>query len=179
MYATKQAMIAKDRSPNLQVTFFYMDIRPMGKDYERYYERAKNEYQIDYKRCAIHRLRSFRQRRISSLPYVKENGTFVEQELMPLSSLWILLPPVRQGSGPKDRAPSQQAGILPDDDFLLPQTSIQGSSSEELFAAPKDIPESVSKDQAQRPWQPHFSTSSSGTRRQRSSRRGILGRRDP
>jgi len=53
MYATKQAMIAKDRSPNLRVTFFYMDIRPMGKDYERYYERAKNEYHIDYKRCAI------------------------------------------------------------------------------------------------------------------------------
>ena len=53
MYATKQAMIAKDRAPGLGVTFYYMDIRPMGKDYERYYERAKGEYGITYKRCAI------------------------------------------------------------------------------------------------------------------------------
>jgi len=41
MYATKQAMIAKDRTSGLGVTFFYMDIRPMGKDYERYYERER------------------------------------------------------------------------------------------------------------------------------------------
>ena len=33
--------------PALGVTFYYMDIRPMGKDYERYYERAKAEYGID------------------------------------------------------------------------------------------------------------------------------------
>ncbi|MBM4308568.1 MAG: CoB--CoM heterodisulfide reductase iron-sulfur subunit A family protein, partial [Deltaproteobacteria bacterium] len=53
MYATKQAMIAKDRAPGLNVTFFYMDIRPMGKDYERYYERAKTGYGIEYIRSAI------------------------------------------------------------------------------------------------------------------------------
>src|SRR4030067_1113038 len=53
MYATKQAMIAKDRASGLNVTFFYIDIAPMGEDYERYYERAKSEYGIEYIRGAV------------------------------------------------------------------------------------------------------------------------------
>src|SRR4030067_1956265 len=80
MYATKQAMIAKDRSTGLQVTVFYMDIRPMGKDYERYYERAKNEYGIEYKRCAISTVKELQQTKSLLITYVKEDGTFEEQE---------------------------------------------------------------------------------------------------
>jgi heterodisulfide reductase subunit A len=76
MYATKQAMIAKDRSPGLGVTFFYMDIRPMGKNYERYYERAKTNYGIDYKRCAISSVKELSSSKNLLITYVREDGTF-------------------------------------------------------------------------------------------------------
>jgi heterodisulfide reductase subunit A len=42
MYAIKEALIAKEHAGGaLDVTVFYMDIRTFGKDFERYYEKAK------------------------------------------------------------------------------------------------------------------------------------------
>jgi heterodisulfide reductase subunit A len=42
MYAIKEAIIAKEHAGgDLDVTIFYMDIRTFGKDFERYYEKAK------------------------------------------------------------------------------------------------------------------------------------------
>src|SRR4030067_3135834 len=80
MYATKQAMIAKERTPGLNVTFFYMDIRPMGKYYERYYERAKTEYGIEYIRSAISSIKELQQTKNLLITHVKEDGTFEKKE---------------------------------------------------------------------------------------------------
>jgi heterodisulfide reductase subunit A-like polyferredoxin/coenzyme F420-reducing hydrogenase delta subunit len=44
MYAIKDAMIAKEHEPDIEnITICYLDIRAYGKDFEEYYERAKNE----------------------------------------------------------------------------------------------------------------------------------------
>ncbi|MCP4231312.1 MAG: CoB--CoM heterodisulfide reductase iron-sulfur subunit A family protein, partial [bacterium] len=43
MYATKEAVIAKEHNPELNITVFFRDIRAFGKGYEEYYERAKKE----------------------------------------------------------------------------------------------------------------------------------------
>jgi heterodisulfide reductase subunit A len=43
-YAIKEAMLAKEHSSHdLDTTIFYIDIRTYGKDFERYYNRAKEE----------------------------------------------------------------------------------------------------------------------------------------
>jgi heterodisulfide reductase subunit A len=43
-YAIKEAMLAKDHaSNNLDTAIFYIDVRTYGKDFERYYNRAKDE----------------------------------------------------------------------------------------------------------------------------------------
>src|SRR4030067_1997052 len=80
MYATKQAMIAKEHAPGLSITFFYMDIRPMGKDYERYYEKAKAECGIEYKRSAISSIKEIQQSKNLLITHVKEDGSFEERE---------------------------------------------------------------------------------------------------
>ncbi len=46
MYAIKEALVAKEHlllegEKDFQVTIFYIDLRSYGKDFERYYERAK------------------------------------------------------------------------------------------------------------------------------------------
>ena len=103
MYATKQAMIAKDRSPDLAVTFFYMDIRPMGKDYERYYERAKTEYGIEYKRCAISSVKELHPSKNLLITYVKEDGAFEEKEFdAVVLSLGFTPPQTHHGSGQRE-----------------------------------------------------------------------------
>ncbi|MGL4209438.1 MAG: FAD-dependent oxidoreductase, partial [Candidatus Adiutrix sp.] len=54
MYAIKEAIIAKEHAPyDLKVSIFYMDIRSFGKDFERYYEKAKS-LGIRFVRSRIH-----------------------------------------------------------------------------------------------------------------------------
>jgi heterodisulfide reductase subunit A len=41
MHSLKEAMMAKELNPDLDVTIFYMDMRTFGKGYQRYYDEAK------------------------------------------------------------------------------------------------------------------------------------------
>ncbi|WP_054032375.1 FAD-dependent oxidoreductase [Desulfatitalea tepidiphila] len=55
MYALKEAIVTKERFQNdIETTIFYMDMRTFGKDYEGYYERAKDQYGIRLVRCRPH-----------------------------------------------------------------------------------------------------------------------------
>lgn len=54
MFATKEAIVAKEHAGNgLQCDIYYMDVRAYGKGFDRYYERAKKEYQVNYYRCRL------------------------------------------------------------------------------------------------------------------------------
>jgi heterodisulfide reductase subunit A len=144
MYATKQAMIAKDRSPSLGVTFFYMDIRPMGKDYERYYERAKNEYGIEYIRSAISSIKELQQTKNLLITYVKEDGTFEEREFDAVILSVGFTPP----QSIKDLAQRMglrlnQQGFCQTEEFNPAQTSVKGIFVGGAFRGPRDIPETV------------------------------------
>jgi heterodisulfide reductase subunit A len=48
MYAIKEAMIAKDYLPGVDTAIFYMDMRVCGKNYEQYYNRARQEYGVRF-----------------------------------------------------------------------------------------------------------------------------------
>jgi len=144
MYATKQAMIAKDRSPGLGVTFFYMDIRPMGKDYERYYERAKNEYGIEYIRSAISSIKELQQTKNLLITYVKEDGTFEEREFDAVVLSVGFTPPqtIKDLAGRMGLQLNQQ-GFCQTDEFNPAQTSVKGIFVGGAFRGPRDIPETV------------------------------------
>ena len=48
MASTKQAMIASEHLHGMEGTIFNMDIRAHGKDFDKYYERARNMENIHY-----------------------------------------------------------------------------------------------------------------------------------
>jgi heterodisulfide reductase subunit A len=51
MYAIKEAIVAKEHaSEPLETTIFFMDIRTHGKDFEKYYNRARDEYGVRFVR---------------------------------------------------------------------------------------------------------------------------------
>src|SRR4030066_1209982 len=144
MYAMKQAMIAKDRSPDLGITFFYMDIRPVGKDYERYYERAKSDYGIEFKRCAISSVKELQQTKNLMITYVTEDGKFEEKEFDAVILSVGFTPP----QGIKDLAERMglrlnRQGFCETEEFNPAQTSVKGIFVGGAFRSPKDIPESV------------------------------------
>ncbi len=80
MYAIKEAMIAKEHARNeLQTTIFFMDMRTHGKDFEKYYERAKSEG-INFVRSRIHSISEADQTGTLSLKYATESGQLKEEE---------------------------------------------------------------------------------------------------
>lgn len=42
MYATKEASIVKEANPDIDISIYYMDIRAYGKDFQQYYNHAKD-----------------------------------------------------------------------------------------------------------------------------------------
>lgn len=144
MYATKQAMIAKERAPDLEVTFFYMDIRPMGKDYERYYERAKNEYGIEYIRSAISTIKEMQQTKNLRITYLKEDGTFDEREFDSVILSVGFTPPQKVRDFAKTIGLQlNEQGFCETQEFQPAETSVQGVFVAGAFRGPRDIPETV------------------------------------
>jgi heterodisulfide reductase subunit A-like polyferredoxin len=81
MYAIKDAMIAKEHSGgNLDCAIFYMDIRSFGKDYELYYNRARDREQIRFMKSRIHSLTEDPETRDLILKFADENGNMQEEK---------------------------------------------------------------------------------------------------
>ncbi len=144
MYATKQAMMAKDRASDLRVSVFYMDIRPMGKDYERYYERAKREYGIEYIRSAVSSVKELQQSKDLLITYVKEDGTFEEKQFDAVVLSVGFTPP----QGIKELAHRlgvrlNLQGFCETGEFYPAETSVNGVFVGGAFRGPRDIPETV------------------------------------
>jgi len=80
MYATKEAILAKEHIPDLKPTIFYIDIRAFGKGYERYYERAKKQYKINYVKSHISTIKEDPYTRNLFITYLNEDGEKKEDE---------------------------------------------------------------------------------------------------
>nr|NJM03481.1 CoB--CoM heterodisulfide reductase iron-sulfur subunit A family protein [Desulfobacula sp.] len=73
MYAVKEAMMAKDHiSGEFEASIFLMDMRTYGKDFEKYYERAKDQG-VRFVRSRIHTLTQDENHRLIAT-YVSEDG---------------------------------------------------------------------------------------------------------
>ena len=55
MAATKEAILAKEHQPGLDVTIFFLDLRAFGKDFDRYCRRAEKQLGVRYVRSFISR----------------------------------------------------------------------------------------------------------------------------
>jgi heterodisulfide reductase subunit A-like polyferredoxin len=154
MYATKEAILAREHDPQTQTRIFLMDMRAFSKGYEAYYRRAREKHGVEYTRC-----------RVSGLREVPETGDLV-----------VRYSPQEDGRGTACRAPTMIAeepfdlvvlsiGMEISDDvrrlagdlnvtldangfcetslFSPVETSRAGIYAVGPFREPKDIPESV------------------------------------
>lgn len=53
MYAIKEAMVAKEHDPELDITIFYMDMRTQGKDFDAAQKRAAEQFGIKFVRAKV------------------------------------------------------------------------------------------------------------------------------
>jgi heterodisulfide reductase subunit A len=80
MYATKQSIIAKEHDGNIDPTIFYMEMRAFGKDFDKYVERAKNDYKVRYQRAMVSSIKEEPDTGNLILRYARENGDLMDEK---------------------------------------------------------------------------------------------------
>lgn len=79
-YAVKEAMLAKEHAKNgLDAAVFYMDIRTHGKEFEQYYNRAKDEFGVRFVKSKITNIVPTEDGN-QLLRYIDESGNLAEEE---------------------------------------------------------------------------------------------------
>lgn len=144
MYATKHAIIAQEHQAGLETKIFYMDVRAYGKDFEKYYDRARIQNGVQYEKAMISSVKEDPQTKNVIVRYRKSDGGFAEEQF----DMLVLSVGLKPCSGAKDLA--QATGIEIDDfgfcktaEFAPGLTSREGVFASGAFCAPKDIPETV------------------------------------
>ena len=57
MFAIKEAIMAKEHDPSVEVYVFYIDIRAFGKGFEEFYQRAIKEFKINFIKSRVSEIR--------------------------------------------------------------------------------------------------------------------------
>ena len=144
MYTAKEAVIAKEHMELVQPTIFSMDIRACGKDFDKYIERAKNEYGVRYVRSRISSIKEVPDTKDLILHYETENGKIIKETF----NLVVLSVGAKPHHKARELAEKlninlNEYGFCETEPFSSIQTSRKGIFVCGMFSEPKDIPETV------------------------------------
>ncbi|MBL7064971.1 MAG: FAD-dependent oxidoreductase [Anaerolineae bacterium] len=144
MYATKEAVIAREHDPNVEPTIFYMDVRSFGKGFESYIERAEAEYGVRYVRSQVAAVTEAPGTGRMRLKYATPDGQSVEEEF----DLVVLSVGLQPPEGTRELAERlgvelNEYGFAEMPSFRPAQTTRPGIFVAGAFSEPKDIPETV------------------------------------
>ena len=145
MYAIKEAVIAKEHSQGpLDAAIFFMDMRTGGKEFEKYYTRARDEQGIRFIRSRIHTVDPVPGSDDVRIRYISEDGVIKDEDF----ELVILSTGLETTAGIKNLA--QTLGIELNGDRFAQTSSFTPVTTTKpgvfvcgAFQGPKDIPQSV------------------------------------
>ena len=145
MYAVKEAVIAKEHSDHdLDAAIFFMDMRTSGKDFEKYYERAREEEGIRFVRSRIHSLEEDPETQDIIVQYVDEAGEVkVENFDMVVLSVGLQTPSELVDMAEELDVDLDADNFVQTGNFTPVATSRKGIYVCGTFQEPKDIPASV------------------------------------
>ncbi len=146
MYALKEAMVTKERfGDDIETTIFFMDMRTHGKDYEQYYNRAREDFGVRMVRSRPHTIVEKADTKNLSITYAPEEGATQEIEEFDMVVLSTGFRP--------SQATVELAGRLGIElnehnfaataSFNPVQTSKDGVYVAGVYESPKDIPETM------------------------------------
>ena len=147
MYAIKDAMIAKEHAHgDLDCAIFNMDVRTFGKDYEKYYLRAKEKEGVRFIKARVHTIEEVGSERNLSIQYVDDTGA-QQEELFDLVvlSVGLQVPASTAELAKRLQLDLDQYNFAVTQPFAPVETSRPGVYACGVFQEPKDIPSSVSE----------------------------------
>ena len=145
MYAIKEAMVAKEHCPEgLDAAIFFMDMRTYGKDFEKYYIRAKEKHGVRFIRSRVHTVDPIAGSDSLSIRYANEAGEqFEEQFDMVVLSVGVETTPETVELAKRMGIDLTEHNFAVTGGFAPVNTSHDGMYVCGLFQGPKDIPSSV------------------------------------
>ena len=146
MYAVKEAVIAKEHLPGLDTHIYFMDMRSFGKDFEKYYERAEEEYGVVFRRSRIPRIEQDRKTKQLTLRYIDDDGE-VKTETYDMVVLSVGLQPCSTLGNISEavKVNLNEYGFIETDPYSQIETNREGVYASGSVTEPKDIPESVTQ----------------------------------
>ena len=144
MASIKEAVIAREHDSTIEPTIFYMDIRAYGKDFDKYYEKAKTDGGVRFIRSMVSRVVEDPLTKNLEITYLDENNR-LQTEIFDLVVLAVGIKPTESAI-----ETSRILDIKLDAEnfcqtttFDPVQTSKPGIFVAGAFQAPKDIPQTV------------------------------------
>jgi heterodisulfide reductase subunit A len=144
-YAIKEAMLAKEHSSNgLDAAVFYIDMRTFGKDFEQYYNRAREESGVRFVKSKITNVESNDETGMQVIRYVDEAGRRLEEEFdMVVLSVGLSASMKTAEQAKKWGIDLDHYNFASTNSFDPVKTSRPGIYVCGTFQGPKDIPSSV------------------------------------
>ena len=145
MYAIKEAVIAKEHAgSDLDCAVFFMDMRTHGKDFERYYEDAREKHGVRFIRSRVPTIDIVEGRDELVIPYVNEHEAVVRETFdLVVLSVGLETPEEVKGLAEKLGIALTEGGFCETKSFEPVRTSREGIYVCGAFQGPKDIPQSV------------------------------------
>jgi len=146
MYATKEAILAKQRIEDVECQVFMMDERAFNKEYNAYFHRSCSQYGVEYTRCRISELTEDPESQDLILRYPSPEGAggMVEKRF----DMVVLSVGVQPPSGAEQIAKElgfdlNEYGFCETDKFTPLETSQPGIYVCGAFSTPKEIAETI------------------------------------
>ncbi len=145
MYATKQAMLTKQRlGADAEARIFTMDERAFSKEFNAYFDQAK-EMGVDYTRCRISGIREDAETQDLFVRYVPEGNGKPVEEHFDMVVLSVGTEPPKEASGLAQAMGIElnPFGFCMTDKFTPLETSQPGVFVCGTFSSPKEIAETI------------------------------------
>ena len=147
MYAVKEAMIAKEHAHgDLDCAIFNMDMRTFGKDYEKYYNRAKDKDGVRFVKARIHTITEVPDTGDLVVKFADETGAMQEEVFnMVVLSVGLQIQPDGAELAERLGIELNHYNFVQTNSFAPVTTSRAGIYTCGVLQGPKDIPSSVTE----------------------------------
>ncbi|MBN2464567.1 CoB--CoM heterodisulfide reductase iron-sulfur subunit A family protein [candidate division WOR-3 bacterium] len=143
MYAVKEAVITKEHAKHVEPAVFYMDMRSYGKDFDKYVERAEQQYGVRLVRARVAEVREDPETKNLVLRFAGDGGQRSQEFDMVVLSCGFVPPPELIELSKRLDFELDKYGFAATDQWGPIATTRDGVSVAGSFAQPMAIPEAV------------------------------------
>lgn len=144
MYSIKEAIIVKEHLKDVDSTIFFMDIRAQGKDFDKYYDRAQQQYGVNFVRSKVERIESVNGNGDLRVFYTTEDGKLASADYdMAILAVGFRPPKSVVSIADKLGVRLNKYNFMKTDEFDPVETTREGVYVCGVISGPKDIPETV------------------------------------